>query len=434
MEPVSDSRFFDFSGLRAVWRFFGAESLALAAGMAAVAAPFVWLFTGKNEPSLLKYLIAQSAVIALAFIFAKRQRAYLAIFIAVLFGGFFAGELFFRLTYFGPRGVRFGEVSPANPLDRLSRAPAASDTVTGYGPGSFYYKGGLTTLNAAGFRGREHAIPKPPGSFRIAAFGASFTMGAGVDDGETWPAKLEGKLNADPALASGGRTFEVLNLGLSAANYGSILYLITDYLPALKPDLVVIENLPAHWDSSYLFRGENSNLSWEKLTALDPLKVPVRKREVPGGARAIFTLGWVNFFANSFFLANTTRQFYHGNAIIKSEPALPTFDQANLFFEAFRSAARPAPVALVLLRQPGLSESGAAAYRKLMLSYCENARFDCIDTFAHDYAPIYPGDNHPDRAGHERYATEVHGFLSRNLPRLHAQDRLPGSAPEPAAR
>ena len=68
-----------------------------------------------------------------------------------------------------------------------------------YGPGTAY------TTNAQGFRAtQEYAPAAPAGRYRVICLGDSFTMGYGVDDADTVPARLE-------ALSE---RFEVINMGL----------------------------------------------------------------------------------------------------------------------------------------------------------------------------------------------------------------------------
>src|SRR4051812_34618680 len=65
------------------------------------------------------------------------------------------------------------------------------------------------TTNSRGFRGRdEYAIPKPRGVYRILALGDSVVDGYGVEDDETFCAKLQKKLT--PV-----RRTEVMNLGIA---------------------------------------------------------------------------------------------------------------------------------------------------------------------------------------------------------------------------
>ncbi|MFH1532943.1 MAG: hypothetical protein ABIK09_19640 [Pseudomonadota bacterium] len=99
-------------------------------------------------------------------------------------------------------------------------------------------------INALGFRGRERSLHKDEGVFRVVCVGASNVFGAGVNDGETWPAQLEERLNhKDP-----GR-FEVWNLGVSAYNAHQMSAMGREALEKYEPDLLVFalsNSFPRH--------------------------------------------------------------------------------------------------------------------------------------------------------------------------------------------
>ena len=63
-------------------------------------------------------------------------------------------------------------------------------------PGVTRYWFGTVTINSLGFRGPERPARKPPGVTRILVVGGSNPFGFAVDDGQTWPAQLEERLNA----------------------------------------------------------------------------------------------------------------------------------------------------------------------------------------------------------------------------------------------
>lgn len=87
-------------------------------------------------------------------------------------------------------------------------------------------------VNSHGYRGAEFEVPKRPGVRRVLAIGDSFTFGWGVEDGETYPARLEGFLEDD---------VEVVNAGFAAGYYPDTYYVyLREYALALEPDLIVI--------------------------------------------------------------------------------------------------------------------------------------------------------------------------------------------------
>lgn len=90
-------------------------------------------------------------------------------------------------------------------------------------------------VNQLGFRGGERRIEKAPGVFRILCVGGSNVYGAGLDDDDTWPAKLEALLNATPP----GR-FEVWNLGVSGYNSLNMAAVARNASERFDPDLILV--------------------------------------------------------------------------------------------------------------------------------------------------------------------------------------------------
>jgi lysophospholipase L1-like esterase len=97
------------------------------------------------------------------------------------------------------------------------------------------FRGRPYRSNSAGFRGPEYAATTPPGTFRIAIAGDSFTMGEKVFEEEAYPAVLEKKLNA----VGDGRRYEVLNLGLSGLSIKWVMQRLEIGLNRFHPDLIV---------------------------------------------------------------------------------------------------------------------------------------------------------------------------------------------------
>lgn len=101
-------------------------------------------------------------------------------------------------------------------------------------PGSYEYR---WTTNAQGLRAREEfAIPKPPGVLRVLMLGDSFTFGLGVDDAQTYAARLEEALGR---LCS-EREIEVINAGVGGYGTAQQLAFYRTYGRAFDPDLVTI--------------------------------------------------------------------------------------------------------------------------------------------------------------------------------------------------
>jgi hypothetical protein len=94
----------------------------------------------------------------------------------------------------------------------------------------FYGPGKHLTLNALGFRGPDITPARPPDRFRLVCLGDSFTLGYGVDDCDTWPARLQ---QLRPGL-------ETVNMGSGGYSVGQCcLWFQRDGL-RLRPDAVVL--------------------------------------------------------------------------------------------------------------------------------------------------------------------------------------------------
>jgi len=87
------------------------------------------------------------------------------------------------------------------------------------------------TTNAEGLRGtREYAPAKPAGTRRVVLLGDSFVFGFGVEDGETFAARLEA---ADPHL-------EALNFGVPGYGVDQMLVLYRKIASQYAADVVVV--------------------------------------------------------------------------------------------------------------------------------------------------------------------------------------------------
>lgn len=90
-------------------------------------------------------------------------------------------------------------------------------------------------INALGLRGPESTLEKPPGRFRILAFGDSFTFGTGVREEDTWIAVLRRGLQGEGVPA-----YEVLNFGIPAVDTSEEVALLRHRGLAFEPDLVIV--------------------------------------------------------------------------------------------------------------------------------------------------------------------------------------------------
>jgi lysophospholipase L1-like esterase len=89
------------------------------------------------------------------------------------------------------------------------------------------------STDANGLRAPLHSVEKPKGVFRIMTLGCSTTFGWGVDDEQTYPARLEALLRENE------RNVEVINGGQPGHSSFQGLWMWDRTLAAYKPDLVI---------------------------------------------------------------------------------------------------------------------------------------------------------------------------------------------------
>lgn len=90
--------------------------------------------------------------------------------------------------------------------------------------------------NSAGFRGPEISEAKPPGVFRIAVAGDSYTMGSGVAEDETYAYRLQELLNDE---APDSTRYQTLNLGIAGLPIRQVIDRIEEIGLKFDPDLLV---------------------------------------------------------------------------------------------------------------------------------------------------------------------------------------------------
>lgn len=74
------------------------------------------------------------------------------------------------------------------------------------------YKGAPMRINEFGLRDRDYTLAKPANTHRTAVIGASYIMGSGVENDQTFENLVEDRMNAE--WSDDGRAFELLNLGV----------------------------------------------------------------------------------------------------------------------------------------------------------------------------------------------------------------------------
>ncbi len=127
-------------------------------------------------------------------------------------------------------------------------------------------------VNAAGFRDREFALVRTPGTFRIVALGDSVTFGRGVPLAETWVKVLERALNPNSPEA---RRTEVLNFGVGGYNTDQEVELYRSRARHYEPDLVIV---------GYVLNDPLSAAASLRVQSMAAKKPAVAKKEGEGDA------------------------------------------------------------------------------------------------------------------------------------------------------
>uniref|UniRef100_A0A7C3Z2Q0 SGNH/GDSL hydrolase family protein n=1 Tax=Desulfobacca acetoxidans TaxID=60893 RepID=A0A7C3Z2Q0_9BACT len=98
--------------------------------------------------------------------------------------------------------------------------------------------GGYVSINSDGLRDREHALPHPPNTLRIAVLGDSFAEAMQVNQDEAFWAVMERNLQSCPNL--GGRRVEAINFGQAGFGTAQELLALRHRAGKYSPDIVLL--------------------------------------------------------------------------------------------------------------------------------------------------------------------------------------------------
>ena len=99
-------------------------------------------------------------------------------------------------------------------------------------------------VNSQGLRDREHAIPKPPRTYRIAVLGDSYAEAMQVEVEQTFWGALPRQLQR--CGFAGGRRIEPVNFGVSGYGTGMQLLTLRERVWKYEPDLVLLAFFPGN--------------------------------------------------------------------------------------------------------------------------------------------------------------------------------------------
>ena len=246
----------------------------------------------------------------------------------------------------------------------------------------------------AGLRDEPYPEAKPPGTYRIAVLGDSFTMGSGVALEDTYHSRLERLL----AEGSEGTRYECLNFGV--AGYGLMNYVGTLRHRALRyaPDLILV-GLTAN------------DRSAQRARALDDFGDAVEEEGL-------------GFFFRFHCLDDAWRRLTGGGEPVSGEGAGRRQRGGRHLFlrESFavlaelgrRSGAPVVPVYLNMRQDAASLETG-----ELFAEIAAESGLELLDTSALfadrdiDELVIFPNDYHPNEAAHALFAGRIAEWLRR---------------------
>lgn len=329
----------------------------------------------------------------------------------------YAGELVFRLRYFGQEAAfDFDRFNPTNLVYVPGLLVESSDPVLGFGLRPHfrgYMKGFHLEINGDGYRDREFSTEKPDGVFRIVVVGDSVTMGSGVAAAKCYPRVLERILNTMQDQVR----VEVYNLGVGGTDPMQMVRRAERDGLRFKPDLILL------------------------ATITNRVKTPMVVEEIPWHdivERNLEASGNLSFVRRYSFVANLLPDSVRNeeirerqeNAASDRNGSGKTMMEDCLEKLAVITRDHEVDVVVVALRRMFFPEDSflSAIYDSLMRQEQEDRdrlrdlckRYglpfcDSIDAFPPDSRRvdliIYPGDEHPNWKAHGIFADIISSFL-----------------------
>jgi hypothetical protein len=260
------------------------------------------------------------------------------------------------------------------------------------------FKGARFSTNRWGMRDREYSQAPSTGTRRIAVLGQSYTMGAGVNDGETFETLVEDRLNREWSPKTGLK-YEALNF--AASTYGLLkhaLILQNGRVGQFQPQVVLVVGNPAE---RWLMAREVGRLTRKKI-------------EPPGPVA-----GWLDE-------AGVNGQMPAREIERHLQPHLN--DLARWAFESMAAEVRQmgAQPVWALIPMPNEQTRETTEAVKILNSLAVDAGFlviDMQDVFAgHDRKSLIlnEADNHPNAEGHRIIAERLYRELADLSPSILA--------------
>lgn len=300
--------------------------------------------------------------------------------------------------------------------------------------------------NESGLRSPTVTLPKPRGEYRILCLGGSALFGAGVDQQETMPARLEQYLKANTTIP-----VEVLNAGCPDAGPLVSLLRYRQDLARLQPDLVLLCLSPEELQQDDLIRGiVRLDGSRSPAFAAHPAANCMNANLMDTLCREFVTVEWALGMAGD--AAGMGHTPGRQNGVISSDPrrwaaVVPLHQLVNSQLSNLAVSVAPGAWSLGKSATSG-SLAGPVREAKQLREFLVQVNLastvpveDSLERFALDANArdlFLASSGELSAAGHDQYARNMAEFLLTTIPGLQSGparstslDQRPAAAPAP---
>jgi len=261
-----------------------------------------------------------------------------------------------------------------------------------------YFKLVPVQTNSKGLRDREYSIVKPENTFRIAVVGDSFTMPSGVKFDESYPERLEVRLNAE----SWDFKYEVINFAVGEYSVRQYWAVIKHKIQTYDPDLILI---------GYCTKNDHKIPDAERFQN----SFVVKNRSYPFFKSFVYDA--LNLICND--LKSKLSKHKKQRKSIKSPPLI-TEDQAKYlsdYFSRMNGFEKQLSIPIIILCLAiDYNENYSRILEQLVtdhnLDFCDVSTAFRDKSFK-DYM-IYPIDPHPNNDANSKFAERVYDHLRKN--------------------